>query len=181
MGEAPLPDHDTLAVVLYHSAESFIKLTGSETLLKAAPVKEAAVAENYSFGLHRCIVGCEDTNHPIFPAQIQGKVLVIQYSMPNTKVSEIEQMYYKIRDTLALDGRATLAYGGRLVGQSFYELDDGSRIRQFNSEGVDGTLIFEVENLENVEQILAINEIASFIDKTTADVVVTFAGIKGEK
>ncbi len=176
VAESPIPDHDTLAVVLYHSAESFTELTGSEIHLKAVPIKEASVADAYSFGLHRCVIGCENPDLPVFPAQVQGSVLVIQYSMPDFKASEIDQSYNEIRDALAVDGRATLAYAGRLAGQSFHELEDGTRTRPFLSEGVDGTLLFELENLNDAEGILSISEVAEFLDETTADVVVTFKG-----
>ena len=49
-----------------------------------------------------------------------------------------------------------------------------TRTRPFDPEGIDGTLIFELENLGDAEQVLSIAEVAAFLDKTAADVVVTF-------
>ncbi len=176
MTEGPIPDHDTLAVVLYHSAASFSELTGSQIHLEAVPIKEAAVAENYSFGLHRCVIGCEIPDLPPFPAQIQGPALAVQYSMPDFVADDVDEAFANIRDAVAADGTASLAYAGRLVGQSFHEMDDGTRTRPFLSEGVDGTLLFALDSLDDVERVLAVPEVAAFIDGTAANVVVSFSG-----
>lgn len=172
--QSPLPDHDTLAIVLYHSAEAFTELTGSETHLKAVPIKEAVVADAYSFGLHRAVIGCDDLDLPAFPAQIQGSALVVKFSMPDFEATRIDTAYNTLRDALASDGRAKLAYASRLVGQSFHELEDGTRTHPFLSEGVDGVLLFELENLDDAEQILSVSEVAAFLAETAASLAVAF-------
>ena len=173
--DAPLLDHDMLAIVLYHSAESFTELTGSETHLNAVPIKEAAVADGYSFGLHRGVIGCEESDLPAFPAQFQSPVLVVLYSMPDFDESEIDESYVTIRDALAVDGRASLGFASRLIGQSFHELHDGTRTFPFLTEGVDGTLLFDLKDLDDAEKILSIAEVAAFLEETSANVVVTFS------
>ena len=172
--DGPLLDHDMLAIVLYHSAESFTKLTGSETHLNAVPIKEAAVADGYSFGLHRGVIGCEDSDLPAFPAQFQGPVLVVLFSMPDFDESEVDESYYTIREAVAADGRASLGFASRLVGQSFHELHDGTRTFPFLTEGIDGTLLFDLEDVDDAEQILSIAAVATFLEETSANVAVTF-------
>ena len=172
--EAPLLDHETLAVVLYHSAESFSEMIGTQTHMSVVQFKEQAVADAYSFGLQRCVVGCDDLNLLPFPPNVTGPALAVHYSLPGADAADVDRAFGVVRDALAADGRSTLAFAGRHIGTSFHEFEDGARTRPFETEGVDGTLVFELKDLGDARQILQIPEVTEFLDNTAADLAVTF-------
>jgi hypothetical protein len=169
-GPEDLVLHDVIAVPLYLSAESFVDMVGSEEFMSVVHYKEEGVADEYSFGFQRCLVGCEDLPESGVPPAISVPALVHHFTLDDVL---LEDHLDALSEAIDADGAGQLAYAGKLIASGWLQHDDGSLHPFYDPMGVEGSLIITLNDVEDAGDVLALPEYASFLELTPADVAVT--------
>jgi hypothetical protein len=169
-GPEDLVLHDVIAVPLYLSAEAFVDMVASEEFMSVVHYKEEGVADEYSFGFQRCLVGCEDLPESgVLPA-ISVPALVHHFTLDDVV---LEDHLDALSEAIEADGAGQLAYAGKLIASGWLQYDDGSLHPFYDPMGVEGSLIIALDDVEDAARVLALPEYASFLELTPADVAVT--------